>query len=61
LEVIKPDAKGEFYLLYMPYPRGEDFDMGEIQEDMVFLAEALKLMFIFMGFLQRRHPVLGNQ
>ena len=59
LEVIKPDAKGEFYLLYMPYPRGEDFDLREIQEDLAFLAEALRLMFYTYGFSAKKTSGFG--
>jgi len=59
LEVVKPDAKGEFYLLYMLYSRGEDFAQREIQEDLVFLAEALKLMFYTYGFSAKKTSGFG--
>lgn len=59
LEVVKPDAKGEFYLLYMPYSRGEDFSRREIHGDLVFLAEALKLMFYSYGFSAKQTSGFG--
>jgi len=59
LEVMKPDSKGEFYLLYVPYPRGKDFREGQIKEDLKFLAEALKLMFYTYGFSAKKTSGFG--
>jgi len=43
----------------MPYPRGEDFDLREIQEDLAFLAEALRLMFYTYGFSAKKTSGFG--
>jgi len=58
LEVMKPNKKGEFYLLYIPYPKGKDFK-EEIEEDLKFLAEALKLMFYTYGFSAKKTSGFG--
>lgn len=59
LEVMKPDAEGEFYLLYVPYPRGEDFEEGQIKEDLLFVVEALNLMFYIYGFSAKKTAGFG--
>ncbi len=59
LEVIKPGQKGEFYLLYIPYPKGDDFKEEEVKEDLKFLAEALKLMFYVYGFSAKKTSGFG--
>jgi len=58
LEVMKRGAKGEFYLLYVPYPGGKDFK-EEVEEDLRFLAEALKLMFYTYGFSAKKTSGFG--
>lgn len=59
LEVMKPGSKGEFYLLYLPYPKGEDFKDEQIKEDLKFLAEALELMFYTFGFSAKKTSGFG--
>lgn len=59
LEVMKSKAKGEFHLLYIPYPKGKEFKEGEIKEDLKFLAEALKLMFYTYGFSAKKTSGFG--
>ncbi len=59
IEVMKPGSKGEFYLLYMPYPKGRDFKEDQIKEDLEFLAEALKLMFYTYGFSAKKTSGFG--
>ncbi len=59
LEVMKPNSKGDFYLLYIPYPKGKDFKEGQIEEDLRFLAEALKLMFYTYGFSAKKTSGFG--
>lgn len=59
LEVMKPGSKGKFYLLYVPYPKGEDFKEEQIKEDLNFLAEALKLMFYVYGFSAKKTSGFG--
>lgn len=59
LEVMKRGAKGEFYLLYVPYPGEKDFKKEEVEEDLRFLAEALKLMFYTYGFSAKKTSGFG--
>lgn len=59
IEVMKREAKGEFHLLYIPYPKGKDFKEEEIKEDLKFLAEALKLMFYTYGFSAKKTSGFG--
>lgn len=59
LEVMKPSKGGEFYLLYVPYPKGKDFIENEIEEDLKFLAKALKLMFYTYGFSAKKTSGFG--
>lgn len=58
-EVVKPNTKGEFYLLYIPYPKGEDFNEQDVDKDLDFLAEALKLMFYVYGFSAKKTSGFG--
>ena len=58
-EVVKPDSEGEFYLLYVPYPKGEDFNEQDVDKDLDFLAEALKLMFYVYGFSAKKTSGFG--
>ncbi len=59
LEVIKPDKNGDFYLLYLPYPKGKGFKEDEIKADLEFLAETLKLMFYTYGFSAKKTSGFG--
>ena len=59
LEVMKTKSKGEFYLLYIPYPRGRNFKEEQIKEDLKFLAKALKLMFYTYGFSAKKTSGFG--
>jgi len=59
LEVIKPSKNGDFYLLYFPYPKGKDFKEDDINEDLEFLAETLKLMFYTYGFSAKKTSGFG--
>lgn len=59
LEIMKAGTNGEFYLLYLPYPRGNTFKENEIKEDLKFLADALKLMFYTYGFSAKKTSGFG--
>lgn len=59
LEVMNVGKDGEFYLLYVPYPRGNNFSESEVEEDLGFLAEALKLMFYVYGFSAKKTAGFG--
>ncbi len=59
LEVMKAGKIGDFYLLYVPYPKGNDFMEEHIREELTFLAEALKLMFYTYGFSAKKTSGFG--
>lgn len=59
LEVMKPENKGDFYILYMPYPKGKDFDKEQVDNDLKFLADALQLMFYVYGFSAKKSSGFG--
>ncbi|HOB77374.1 MAG TPA: RAMP superfamily CRISPR-associated protein [Bacteroidales bacterium] len=59
LEVMKPGKKGDFHLLYFPYPRGDEFKEEEIKKDLPFLAKALELMFYTYGFSAKKTSGFG--
>jgi len=59
LEVMKPGTPGEFYLLYVPYPKGKEFKKEEIEKDLKFLAESLRLMFYTYGFSAKKTSGFG--
>jgi CRISPR-associated protein Cmr2 len=59
LEVIKPKNKGELYLLYFPYPKGEGYKEEEVEEDLKFLAKALELMLYTYGFSAKKTAGFG--
>ncbi len=59
IEVMKPKSKGEFYLLYVPYPKGKDFKVKQVEEDLKFLAEVLRLMFYTYGFSAKKTSGFG--
>jgi len=54
IEVMKPESKGDFYLLYVPWPEGKDLSKEQVREDLRFLAEAMKLMFYTYGFSAKK-------
>jgi len=59
LEVMKPGSRGNFYLLYVPYPQGKNFKEEEVEEDLRFFAKALKLMFYTYGFSAKKTSGFG--
>ncbi len=59
LEVMKPGKNADFYLLYVPYPKGADFKEEDVNKDLRFLAEALKLMFYTYGFSAKKTSGFG--
>jgi len=59
IEVMKREAKGEFYLLYIPYPKGKEFKEEEIKEDLKFLDKALGCMFYTYGFSAKKTSGFG--
>lgn len=59
LEVMKAGTKGEFYILYFPYPKENEFKEEDVKEDLKFLADALKLMFYTYGFSAKKTSGFG--
>jgi len=59
LEVMKPGKNADFYLLYVPSPKGADFKEEDVNKDLRFLAEALKLMFYTYGFSAKKTSGFG--
>lgn len=59
LEVMKAGRKGEFYIFYIPYPKGNEFKEEEVKEDLKFLSDALKLMFYTYGFSAKKTSGFG--
>ena len=59
IEVMKAGSKGDFYLLYIPYPKGKNFQEEQIEEDLRFVAEALKRMFYIYGFSAKKTSGFG--
>ena len=59
MEVMKSGSKGDFYLLYIPYPKGKNFKREQIEEDLKFLAKALELMFYTYGFSAKKTSGFG--
>ena len=59
LEVMKPESVGEFYLLYVPSPKGFYFREEQIKENLGFISEALRLMFYTYGFSAKKTAGFG--
>lgn len=59
LEVMEAGTNGEFYLLYLPYPKGNKFKEEDVKKDLKFLADALKLMFYTYGFSAKKTSGFG--
>ena len=57
-EVMTAGKKSEFYLLYFPYPEIEN-KKDVVDNDLKFLAEALKLMFYTYGFSAKKTSGFG--
>lgn len=58
-EVMKPGDSADFYLLYLPYPKGDNFKEEKVAEDLNFLADALRLMFYTYGFSAKKTSGFG--
>lgn len=59
LEVIKKERQGEFCLLYFPYPRDKNYSQTQVYQDLIFLTDALKLMFYTYGFSAKKTSGFG--
>lgn len=57
-EVMTAGKKSEFYLLYFPYPINDN-KKDVVDNDLKFLAEALKLMFYTYGFSAKKTSGFG--
>lgn len=58
-EVMKPSKEGDFYLLYFPYPKGDNYQESQFEEDLEFLSKSLELMFYSYGFSAKKTSGFG--
>jgi CRISPR-associated protein Cmr2 len=58
-EVMKPSKEGEFNLLYLPYPKGDNYQESQVDEDLEFLSKSLELMFYSYGFSAKKTSGFG--
>ncbi|HPZ74662.1 MAG TPA: RAMP superfamily CRISPR-associated protein [Candidatus Pacearchaeota archaeon] len=58
-EVMKPSKEGKFYLLYFPYPKGDNYQESQVDEDLEFLSKSLELMFYSYGFSAKKTSGFG--
>jgi len=54
IEVIPKDSAGTLSLLYIPWPKGHDWSVDQIAEDLEATAKALKLMLLEYGFSAKK-------
>ena len=59
IEIMNRGSKGEFHLLYFPYPGNKESKNIEVKEDLIFLTEALALMFYTYGFSAKKTSGFG--
>lgn len=59
LEIVKEGTNGEFYLLYFPYPKGDNYRELQVDEDLEFLSKSLELMFYTYGFSAKKTSGFG--
>ncbi len=53
-EVVGAGQHGKLYLLYVPRPRGRDWNPGQIAEDLEVTAHAVKAMLLIYGFSAKK-------
>ncbi|WP_457557365.1 RAMP superfamily CRISPR-associated protein [Candidatus Harpocratesius sp.] len=59
LEVIKSGINGSFFLLYYPYPKKKNENQSIVNNDFLFLANALRLMYYYYGFSAKKTSGFG--
>lgn len=59
IEVVRIGTKGEFYLLYVPFPRGTDYASGQIKKDLEATVKSLEAMFLTYGFSAKKTSGFG--
>lgn len=59
MEVVPTNTSGDFYMLYFPYPKGENWKAEEVFEDLNFIMEALEKMFLQYGFSAKKTSGFG--
>ncbi|KXS44916.1 MAG: hypothetical protein AWU58_1113 [Methanohalophilus sp. T328-1] len=59
MEVVPAGETGDFYLLYFPYPKGKDWKLEEVTEDLNFTVKALQEMFLEYGFSAKKTSGFG--
>ncbi len=59
IETVPPGGKGTLYLFYFPYPKGQSYTEKQVDEDIEFLAKAVKEMFYTYGFSAKKTSGFG--
>ena len=59
IEVVPVGTKGEFYLLYVPFPRGTDYVPRQIKKDLGAVIKSLEAMFLTYGFSAKKTSGFG--
>lgn len=54
IETVPSDSKGTFCLLYIPNPRGMDWTLDQIAEDLEAVVKVLGAMFLRYGFSAKK-------
>lgn len=54
LEAMAPGRSANFYLLYLPHPKGEDWREVQVQEDFLAAVKGLRAMFLDYGFSAKK-------
>ena len=59
IEVVPVGTKGEFYLLYVPFPKGKDYATDQVKKDLETVVKSLKAMFLTYGFSAKKTSGFG--
>lgn len=59
IEVVPVGTEGEFYLVYVPFPRGTDYAPGQIKKDLEAVVKSLEAMFLTYGFSAKKTSGFG--
>lgn len=59
IEVVRIGTKGELYLSYVPFPKGNDYAPGQIKKDLEAVVKSLEAMFLTYGFSAKKTSGFG--
>lgn len=59
IEVVRIGTKGEFYLLYVPFPKGKDYSPEQVKKDLEAIVKSLEAMFLTYGFSAKKTSGFG--